>query len=98
MSETVTDPLLKWRKEFPILAHTTYMVSHSLGAMPRGAATAAQEFTDTWATRGIRAWEEGWWDMPITLGDLIADIIGAAHGQVVKHQNVSICQTIVTSC
>ncbi len=98
MTETVTDPLLKWRKEFPILAHTTYMVSHSLGAMPRGAATAAQEFTDIWATRGIRAWEEGWWDMPVTLGNLIADIIGAAQGQVVIHQNVSICQTIVTSC
>jgi kynureninase len=98
MSETHTDPLLAWRKEFPILANTTYMVSHSLGAMPRGAAAAVAEFTDTWATRGIRAWEEGWWEMPVTLGNLIADIIGAAHGQVVMHQNVSICQTIVTSC
>jgi kynureninase len=74
------------------------MVSHSLGAMPRGATAAVAEFTDTWATRGIRAWEEGWWEMPVALGNLIADIIGAAHGQVVMHQNVSICQTIVTSC
>jgi kynureninase len=98
MSDAQNDPLLVWRKEFPILAHTTYMVSHSLGAMPRGAAAAVAEFTETWATRGIRAWEEGWWDMPVTLGDLIADIIGAAHGQVVMHQNVSICQTIVASC
>ena len=31
---TPTDHLLAWRKEFPILAHTTYMISHSLGAMP----------------------------------------------------------------
>jgi kynureninase len=98
MSKTHTDPLLAWRKEFPILAHTTYMVTHSLGAMPRGAAAAVAEFTDTWATRGIRAWEEGWWEMTVTLGNLIADIIGASHGQVVMHQNVSICQTIVTSC
>ena len=95
---TSEDALLSWRKEFPILAHTTYMVSHSLGAMPRGAAAAVAEFTDTWATRGIRAWEEGWWDMPITLGNLIADIIGAPHGSVAMHQNVAICQTIVTSC
>ncbi len=29
------DPLLRWRSEFPILAKTTYMISHSLGAMPR---------------------------------------------------------------
>jgi kynureninase len=92
------DPLLEWRKEFPILAHTTYMISHSLGAMPRGTAVALQEFADTWATRGIRAWEEGWWEMPVTIGDLIGSIIGAGAGEVVMQQNVSICQWIVTSC
>jgi kynureninase len=92
------DSLLIWRKEFPILEHTTYMISHSLGAMPRGAADAVREFTDTWATRGIRAWEEGWWDMPVTVGNLIGSIIGAGEGEVVMHQNVSICQSIVTSC
>ncbi len=94
----MNDPLLSWRKEFPILAHTTYMISHSLGAMPRGAADSLQQFADTWATRGIRAWEEGWWEMPVTVGDLIASIIGAGPGEVVMHQNVSICQWIVASC
>jgi kynureninase len=93
-----TDPLLEWRKEFPILEKTTYLISHSLGAMPRGTANALQEFADTWATRGIRAWEEGWWEMPVTSGNLIGSIIGAGPGEVVMHQNVSICQSIVTSC
>ena len=92
------DPLLDWRKEFPILEHATYMISHSLGPMPRRAQTALQEFANTWATRGIRAWEEGWWMMPMTCGDLIGSIIGAPKGRVVMHQNVSICQSIVTSC
>ncbi len=92
------DALLVWRDEFPILAHTTYMISHSLGPMPRRAQAALQQFTDTWATRGIRAWEEGWWSMPVTCGDLIGSIIGAPKGRVVMHQNVSICQSIVTSC
>ena len=92
------DPLLIWRDEFPILADTTYMISHSLGPMPRRAQAALAEFTTTWATRGIRAWEEGWWDMPITCGNLIASIIGAPQGRVVMHQNVTICQQIVTSC
>jgi kynureninase len=92
------DPLLAWRDEFPILAHTTYMISHSLGAMPRRAADALQQFAETWATRGIRAWEEGWWDMPVTTGDLIGTIIGAGPGQVVMHQNVSVCQSVVISC
>jgi len=92
------DPLLVWRKEFPILSHTTYMISHSLGAMPRRVFESMDEFTDMWAARGIRAWEEGWWDMPITIGNLIGQIIGAGPGEVVMQQNVSICQWIVTSC
>ena len=28
-----------------------------------------KEYTDTWASRGVRAWAEGWWRMPITVGD-----------------------------
>src|ERR1043166_9990217 len=72
------DPLLAWRDEFPILAPTTYMISHSLGAMPKRAAACVTEFTETWATRGIRAWEEGWWEMPVTTGNLIGRLIGAA--------------------
>ncbi len=93
-----TDPLLEWRKEFPILEKTTYLISHSLGAMPRRTARALQEFAETWASRGIRAWEEGWWEMPVTVGDRIGAIIGAGTGEVVMHQNVSICQSVVASC
>jgi len=92
------DELLAWRREFPILERTTYMISHSLGAMPRGAEDALREYTNVWATRGIRAWDEGWWEMPLRVGDLVGSIIGAAKGSVAMHQNVSVCQTIVTSC
>ena len=96
--QETTDPLLRWRAEFPILEHTTYMISHSLGPMPRRVEKALAEFTGTWASRGIRAWSEGWWDMPLTCGDLIGSIIGAPKGRVAMHQNVSIAQTIVCSC
>jgi len=92
------DPLLQWRSEFPILDHTVYMISHSLGAMPRRTRDRLNEYADTWATRGIRAWEEGWWQMPITVGNLIGTIIGAGEGEVVMHQNVAVCQQIVHSC
>ncbi len=92
------DELLEWRKEFPILDKTVYMISHSLGAMPRRTRDRLNEYADIWATRGIRAWEEGWWMMPRTVGDLIGKIIGAGEGEVVMHQNVSICQSIITSC
>src|SRR5437763_8731552 len=92
------DHLLEWRKEFPILEKTIYLVSHSLGAMPRRTADALQEFAQTWASRGVRAWAEGWWEMPVRVGDLIGLIIGAERGAVVMQQNVSICQSLVSSC
>ncbi|HMG32465.1 MAG TPA: aminotransferase class V-fold PLP-dependent enzyme [Blastocatellia bacterium] len=92
------DQLLEWRKEFPILDNTVYMISHSLGAMPNRTRDRLQEYADMWATRGIRAWEEGWWMMPTSVGDLIGKIIGAGDGEVVMHPNVSICQSIITGC
>ncbi len=92
------DPLLAWRSEFPILADTVYLVSHSLGAMPARTRARLNEFADTWATRGVRAWEEGWWDLPVTTGNLLAPIIGAAPGEITLHQNVSTAQAIVNSC
>ena len=94
----MTDELLKWRAEFPILEKTVYLISHSLGAMPRGTFDKLQEYAELWATRGVRAWAEGWWDMPRAVGDMVAGIIGAPAGSVVMHQNVSICQSLILSC
>jgi len=92
------DELLAWRREFPILGEAVYLISHSLGAMPRKTFDRLHEYADMWATRGVRAWAEGWWNMPSTVGDQVARIIGADPGTVVMHQNVSICQSLVLSC
>ena len=92
------DELLSWRKEFPTLETAVHMISHSLGAMPRRTYDRMKEYAETWATRGIRAWEEGWWEMPVKVGDLIGGIIGAAPGEVVMQQNVSTCVAAVLSC
>ncbi|HYP02903.1 MAG TPA: aminotransferase class V-fold PLP-dependent enzyme [Pyrinomonadaceae bacterium] len=94
----MTDELLKWRAEFPILDKTTYLISHSLGAMPRATFDNLQEYAEMWATRGVRAWGEGWWEMPLALGDEVARIIGAPPASVVMHQNVSVCQSLILSC
>jgi kynureninase len=98
MNPAPADDLLAWRPEFPILEKTVYMISNSLGAMPRGVYDRMKEFADLWATRGVRAWAEGWWDMPVTVGDRIADLIGAPKGSVSMHQNVAIAEQVVISC
>jgi kynureninase len=90
--------LLSYRAQFPILEKTVYLINHSLGAMPKATYNRLHDYAEIWATRGIRAWEEGWWEMPITVGDKIGRIIGAAPGTVVMHQNVSVCQSLILSC
>ena len=94
----MADDLLEWRREFPILEQTVYLISHSLGAMPRAAAERVQAYTESWATRGVRAWAEGWWEMPLAVGDEVGRIIGAEPGTVAMHQNVSVCQSLILSC
>jgi len=91
------DPLA-YRDRFPILADTTYLINHSLGAMPAAAEERLLEYARTWKTRGIRAWAEGWWGMPVTVGDQIGRIIGAPPGSVCMHQNVTVAEAIVLSC
>jgi kynureninase len=92
------DPLLKWRGEFPILDRTTYMISNSLGAMPRGVYDEMRSYADSWAERGVRAWEEGWWEMAVGVGDKIAPLIGAGPGEISLHQNVTLTQAVISSC
>ncbi|HTG98721.1 MAG TPA: aminotransferase class V-fold PLP-dependent enzyme [Vicinamibacterales bacterium] len=92
------DPLSSWRAEFPILDTCTYLVSHSLGAMPRRAADYLQQFAMEWSSRGVRAWHEGWWEIGRTTGDLLAPILGARPGTISMHQNVTVAQAIIASC
>ena len=94
----MADELLEWRREFPILDKCVYLISHSLGAMPRATYDRLQEYADMWASRGVRAWAEGWWDKPLTVGDEVGRIIGAEPGTVAMHQNVSVCQSLILSC
>jgi len=95
---TISDPLLHFRPEFPILERTTYMISNSLGAMPRGVYGSAKEYCDVWATRGVRAWEEAWWMMAREVGDTIGRIMNAPDGSVSVHLNVTSCQSVIASC
>lgn len=92
------DPLATWRDEFPILHRTLYLISNSLGAMPREAARSLAEYAETWATRGVRAWEERWWEMALEVGSAVAAIIGAPPGSVCMQENVTSAQMAVLSC
>ena len=89
--------LARWREEFPILSRTVYLINNSLGAMPRRTARDLAEYADTWATRGVRAWEERWWEMPLAVGNKVGRVIGAPPGSVSMHENVTSAQLVALS-
>ena len=93
----MSDPLLRFRERFPILETSTYLVSNSLGAMPRTVPDRLAEYAREWGARGVRAWAERWWEMPVAVGDEIAPLIGAGPGEVAMVPNVSMAQAQVLS-
>jgi kynureninase len=94
----MAEELLQYRAQFPILEHTTYLISNSLGAMPRSVYDAMKSYADTWAIRGVRAWEESWWMLAADVGDQIGALMNAPKGSVSTHQNVTTCEAVVASC
>jgi len=66
--------------------------------MPAEAERRLVGYAQTWKTRGIRAWGEGWWDLPVTVGDQIARLIAAPPRSVAMHQNVTVATAIALSC
>src|SRR5439155_882800 len=97
MAAANADPLLRYRSRFPILSSTTYLISNSLGAMPKDAEDDLAEYARTWTTRGVRAWAETWWGMAREVGDLVGSLCGAPPDTVSMHQNVTIAEAIVVS-
>ena len=93
----MTDPLLRFRSEFPILERCTYLVSNSLGAMPRTVPDRLAAYADAWRTHGVRAWAKGWWDMPTTVGDVIAPLVGAARHELGMVPTVTLAQATILS-
>lgn len=92
------DELLAYRDRFPILRDCIYLINHSLAAMPAAAEGRLLEYARMWRERGIRAWGEGWWDMPVSVGAQVGCIIGAPPGSTVMHQNVTVAEMVVLSC
>jgi kynureninase len=90
--------LTAYREHFPILEETTYLVNHSLGAMPIDTERRLLDYARSWNTRGARAWGEGWWELPVTVGDQIGRLIGAPAGTVAMHQNVTVAEAVILSC
>jgi kynureninase len=60
------------------------MDGNSLGRLPKQTITRLSEvIQEEWGRQLIRSWGAGWVDAPIRIGEKIAQLVGAAPGQVV---------------
>lgn len=100
MSEVLTAlpaELQRWRAQFPILANSTYLVSHSMGAAPLGARDALDSYWNEWAADGPQAWES-WLPRIAEIADGLGTIIGARAGTCFLGPNVSVLQAAIATC
>jgi len=95
MSTTVTPAL--YRDQFPILANSTYLVSHSMGAAPWRARAALETYWDEWASDGPEAWEK-WIPRIGEIAGGIGAIVCAPAGSVFLGPNVSTLLSGLASC
>ena len=86
------DRLAAIRNEFVIHdPNLIYLDGNSLGLLPKAAqAKARQVVEEQWGVDLIRGWNKGWWDSPARVGDKIGQLIGAAAGQVLVNDTVSL--------
>ena len=97
MNSIKDDLPLKWREEFSILKTKTYLISNSLGAMPKTVYNRMHDYAEIWATKGVNAWEEEWWELSLKVGNIIAPLIGASPNEISMHPNISTMQAILIS-
>lgn len=93
----MTDTLLRFRDTFPILARRTYLVSHSLGAMPKTVPAQLARYAELWDEWGVQAWAKEWWTTPLTVGDIVAPLLGAAPHEVAMAPTVTLAQAAILS-
>lgn len=86
------DPLQKFRSRFVISdPGLVYMDGNSLGRLPKIAVNRiAEVVTNEWGAELIRGWNKGWWEAPRRVGDKIAQLVGAAPGQIVVSDSTSV--------
>lgn len=88
----LSDELAPLRDEFSLPKDIIYLDGNSLGAQPKHALTRAKEvITKEWGTDLIKSWNTaGWFNLPLSVGNELAPLIGAAEGEVAVTDSTSV--------
>ncbi len=86
------DPLAGFRDRFvPTEPGVVYLDGNSLGRPTKAALERVAALGEAWSKRLIRGWEDGWLELPLTVGDQLAEgVLGAPAGTVVVTDSTTI--------
>jgi kynureninase len=92
VQQDASDPLGAYRAHFLIEdPDLIYLDGNSLGRLPLGTLERIKSVTEReWGYGLVRSWGDGWWEATVRVGEKIAGLVGAAPGQVVVCDTVSI--------
>ncbi|MGA0451086.1 MAG: kynureninase [Pseudohongiellaceae bacterium] len=86
------DPLAAHRRHFELPTDTIYLNGNSLGPLSTASKHRVREVVESqWGNDLISSWNKHQWiDLPLSVGEKIAPLIGAAPGQVLCCDSVSV--------
>lgn len=84
------DPLADFKSQFDLPPGVLYLDGNSLGAQPSAARNAVTTTMDQWRDELIKGWNQGWFDAPERLGNLLAPLLGAGEGEVIITDNITL--------
>ena len=86
------DPLAGFRTRFVISdPGLIYLDGNSLGRLTHASRERVHHLLEEeWGTGLIRGWNDNWWEAPVRVGEKISPLVGAASGQVIACDTVSI--------
>ncbi len=102
MAETVAHSIseeeaARYRAEFPIFDHTTYLNSCSLGPLSRRSSEALHEYASAWSDFGAPAWWARWMPKIDEAKERFARLIGAGVHEVTIAHSISSALSSVAS-
>jgi kynureninase len=97
VASTEVHALARYRAEFPIFEHKTYLNTCSLGALGRRSRRRLESFLQQWEERGAAAWYDVWWESLAELRTRYARLIGARETEIALHASVSTATAVLAS-
>ncbi len=85
------------KDQFPILKNCVYLISNSLGAVPKKVKADLEHYYNLWASQGVSAWKKEWWDLSKKISTKIQELLKAEKDSITMTPNASISHWMALS-